>query len=746
MTSTSSPFGELSPLLAARSVAVVGASDREGNLGGVAIGFLKKFRYAGPVWPVNPGRPTVGGLPCFGSLHELPAVPDLAILAVPAEAIVGMVKECIAAGIPAAVAWAGGFAEAGDAGRTRQRELEAVCRESRFKLCGPNCIGIINTSIGLTASFSTMMAEHDRLTPGVVSMVSQSGGIGVMAHSRAEAFGLGFRVTVSCGNEAALGLPDFIRAFAQDDGTRVITVYTEGLSNPDAFVGALDEARRRGKPVVILKGGATEASGRAALAHTGRLAGANRTYDAIFREFAAIRVYSTEELLDVCLQLASLRPNQLPRGDRVLLSTFGGGSGVICTDQCDREGLAVPQLDDATRARVTPLLTRLSSALNPIDLTPGMMTDPGHRAKLPEAMTVLAGAPGVDSWVFLAAGFGRLAPELAAIYDHTRQLSEKPICLTWQAAPAGITEDLAARGIYTFTEHARAVRALGHIVRYADDLRHAIKKSPAAPSAFRWNDHVTPAMAVTGVVTEDVVARILEEAGLPVARGRIATTTDEAMRVAQDVGFPVAIKAISPTITHRGAAGLVALNVDTPEAVARTDAAFRARAAALGARLDGLWIQHMFAGERELIVTALRDAEFGVIVGVGIGGGMTEVIDDVLFARAPIDDAGARDMLKRLKTVKRLPAHLSDKHRDLAAAFVARFSALAASAPWPRFTLEVNPLKISDDEAAAVDGLLLIEPVAEDGTGGGSVGAPLPQSLPQSPRPYRLPCTKTSNH
>ena len=682
--SDGSPFGELSPLLAARSVAVVGASDREGNLGGVAIGFLKKFRYAGPVWPINPGRSTVGGLPCFASLRELPAVPDLAIIAVPAEAIVAVVKECVDVGVPAAVAWAGGFAEAGDAGRARQRELEAVCGDSGLKLCGPNCIGIINTATGLTASFSTMMAEHERLTPGVVSMVSQSGGIGVMAHSRAEAFGLGFRVTVSCGNEAALGVPDFMRALAKDDGTRVIAVYIEGLSNPDAFVEALDEARHRRKPVVILKGGTTEASGRAALAHTGRLAGVDRTYDAIFREFAAIRVYSTEELLDVCLQLASLRPDQLPQGNRVLLTSFGGGSGVICTDQCDREGLTVPQLDDATRARVTPLLTPLSSAINPIDLTPGMMTQPAHRAKLPESMTVLAGAPGLDSWLFLAAGFGHLAPELADIYDRTRQLSRKPICLTWQEAPAGIKADLAARGIYTFTEHARAVRALGHLVHYAEDLRHAIRKSPDAPPAFRWNDHVTPAMAAVGVATESVVAGILEAAGLPVARGRIATTADEAIRAAQDVGFPVAIKAISPAITHRAAAGLVALYVDTPEAVARTDAAFRARAAALGAHLDGLWIQHMFQGERELIVTALRDAEFGVIVGVGIGGGMTEVIDDIVLARAPIGHAGARDMLKRLKTVNRLPAYLSERQCALAADFVARFSALTASAPWPQ--------------------------------------------------------------
>ena len=189
-------------------------------------------------------------------------------------------------------------------------------------------------------------------------MVSQSGGIAVNAHARAQEPGLGFRVTVSCGNEAALGIPDFLRALIEDDGTRVIAIYIEALSDPAGFVDALAEARRRRKPVVVLKGGATEASGRTALAHTGRLAGTDRTYDAIFREFAAIRVHSPEEMLDVALQLASLPPGRLPAGNRVLLSTFGGGSGVIATDQCSREGLVVPQLDATTRARLAPILAR----------------------------------------------------------------------------------------------------------------------------------------------------------------------------------------------------------------------------------------------------------------------------------------------------------------------------------------------------------------------------------------------------
>ncbi|MCC6535773.1 MAG: acetate--CoA ligase family protein [Burkholderiales bacterium] len=700
------PFGEMSALLAPRSVAVVGASDREGNLGGVAVGFLKKFAFHGPVWPVNPGRKLVAGLPCYPSLRELPSPPDLAILAVAAESVAEAARECAAAGVPAAVAWAGGFAELGEEGRARQRQLEDACRAGGVKLCGPNCIGIINTAIGLTASFSSMLYDCDRLTPGAVSVVSQSGGIAVMAHSRAQQLGLGFRVTVSCGNEAVLGIPDFVSALARDAGTRVIAVYLESLSSP-TLVDALAAARAAGKPVVVLKGGGSEASNRAALAHTGRLAGIDRTYDAIFRELAAIRVYSVEELLDVSLQLASLEANQLPAGNRVLVSTFGGGNGVICTDQCAREGLSVPQLDADTMREVVPLLTPISSALNPIDFTPAMMTSPQYRANMPQVLQVLAGAPSHDAWVFLTAGLGSLAPEMVEMYDRLRSSSAKPILLAWQSPPEGITEALAARGICTYPETARAVRTAGYLARYAADLKHRIRRCAGDALAFAWGDHVNG--QARGVISEHAVARILEAAGLPVAPGRLAASTGEAVGAAEALGFPVAIKAISAAVTHRAEAGLVALNLGDAQAVAAADRALRSRAAELGVTLEGIWVQRMFAGDRELLVTAFRDREFGVMVGCGMGGGMTELIDDVALARAPIAPDGALDLLARLRTLRRLPALLSERQRTQAAAFVARFSALAASAPWQQFTLEVNPLKLGRDGVAAVDGLLIIE-------------------------------------
>jgi acyl-CoA synthetase (NDP forming) len=701
-------FGDLTPLLAPRSVAVVGASDREGNLGGLAVGFLQKFRYGGSVWPVHAGRPSVAGLPCFSHLRALPATPDLVVVAVPAEATIEVVQDCIAVGAPAAIVWAGGFAEVGEEGRARQQRLEDVCRGTNLKLCGPNCIGIINTPIGLTASFSSLMTEFDHLAPGAVSIVSQSGGTAVTAHARAQQLGLGFRVTISCGNEATLSIGDFIHALVEDDGTRVIAAYVEGLSDPARFVEALAEANRRAKPVVILKGGANEQSGRAALAHTGKLAGLDRTFDAIFREFAAIRVHSTEELLDVSLQLASLRPGQLPSGNRVLLSTFGGGSGVLAADQCGREGLTVPTLDAATRASLKPILSPLASSMNPVDLTPGSMTNPKYRAMLPAVLKALVDSPEIDGHVFMSAGFAELAPDLVRMFEDLRAGTDKPICISWLSPPAGITQALAERGVLAFDEHARAIRAMGHLVRHAADVRHRIRRRPEAAFPFAWGD-VADTAAPGRVVSEDLAARVLKLAGLPVAPGRLAQTTEETVRAAAEIGYPVAIKAISAGVTHRAADGLVKLNVEGADAVARADRALRDRAAEIDAALDGIWVQQMIASGLELLLTAFRDPQFGVMAGCGLGGGMTEIIDDVVFARAPIDPDGAFDLISRLRTITRLPTLLPDADRWRAAGFLARFSALVATAPWESFTFEVNPLKLGADQMAAVDALLVID-------------------------------------
>ena len=297
---------------------------------------------------MNPQQERVAGIPCYPSPGHLPGPADLAVLAVSAGAMLDAIRECRAAGIRHGIAFAGGFGEAGSDGAALQGALVELCRETGFTLCGPNCVGVINAAMPMTGTFATALQEVDRLRPGTISMVSQSGGIATSTLALAHQAGFGFRHLVSSGNEAVLTFADYVHALARDEGTRVIAGYLEGVADGPTLLAALGEARAQRKPVVLMKGGTTGASARAARAHTGALAGEDRVYDAIFRETAVIRVYSVEELVDVSLLLAGLPAGRLPAGPGVGIVTFGGGNGVLAVDQCIQQGLTTPPLSPAS--------------------------------------------------------------------------------------------------------------------------------------------------------------------------------------------------------------------------------------------------------------------------------------------------------------------------------------------------------------------------------------------------------------
>ena len=330
-------------------MAVIGASDRPGNIGGAAVRFFRKFNSPCVVYPVNSRGEPVAGLPAYPSMAALPQAADLAILAVPAAAVPETIAKCAEAGTKAGIVWAGGFVEGGEEGAARQRALVAICRKTGFLALGPNCLGVIDTHGPMTASFASMMLAVDRLLPGNISMVSQSGGLATIAHALAQQQGVGFRYTISTGNEAVLGVADFLRALVDDPETKVIALYLEGSRDGDKIRRALAAARDVRKPVIVLKAGATAASAIAAAAHTGALAGERRVWDAVLRSAAAIPAESLEELLDLALLLSGAELSRMPTSRGVAAITFGGGSGVLSADQCDRAGLAVPPLGAGTR-------------------------------------------------------------------------------------------------------------------------------------------------------------------------------------------------------------------------------------------------------------------------------------------------------------------------------------------------------------------------------------------------------------
>jgi acyl-CoA synthetase (NDP forming) len=699
---------DLSRLLAPRHIAVVGASDTPGNFGGAAIRFMQKFASPCAIWPVNPRRESVLGLHCFPSAAALPEPADLAILAVPAAAVIDAVRDCAAAGITAGIAWAGGFVEGGEEGRVRQQLLAATCRELGFSLLGPNCIGIIDTHAPMIASFASMLRDFDTLRPGHISMISQSGGLATIGHAMAQLSGQGFRYMISTGNEAVLTEADFVHALADDEATRVIAVYLEGAPDGARFRRSLEHAAEANKPVIVLKAGRTEASAGAAAAHTGALAGEGRVWDAVLRATAAIPAESLEELLDIALYLAASAAPRLPRGRGVAAVTFGGGSGVLSADQCDRVGLQVRPLAAASRTALHEVVPPLASTRNPIDMTPQAYADPKWLQVFPQALDLIAADPTADSVFFQLGPMARGELELADIVGAFRARTEGAVIAAWPLASEAVRAHLLSLGLHAFPEYSRAVRVLGRLAAYAEARADA--SAPAADERleFDWSAHV-PADATDLVVSEPACHRILAASGLAVAPGRLCANDSEAVAAASAVGYPVALKGISAEVTHRAAAGLLRLGLRNADDVASADRELRATAVAAGTPLDGVYVQGMMPSGLDLLVSAFRDPAFGVMLSVGAGGGLAELIDDVVIVPAPLDAAGAARALGRLRLFHAKP-FASRAGAAAVAAYVARFSRLAAGAPWRHFTFEVNPIRWSERSMTAVDGLLLIGP------------------------------------
>ncbi len=704
MSAPAPTFSDVRRLLSPRSVAVVGASDGPGNLGGTAVRFLKRFGFPGGIFPVNPGRETVADLPCFKSVAALPEPADLAIIAVSEARVVGVVRECAAAGILSGVVWAGGFGEGDAAGVERQRQLIDACNETGFRLLGPNCLGAINTALPMTATFASFLIESEALLTGGIAIVGQSGGLISSCQALAQRVGVGFRYMVSTGNEAVLTTADFIAAFAEDDGVRVIAVYAEGVRDGAKLIAALEKARQAGKPVVMIKGGVSVASARAAAAHTGALAGAGRVWDAILAEQAVVQVHSVEELLDVTLYLNSIASDKLPAGSGVAPITFGGGFGVLAADQCARLGLQTPVLAQTSREELAPLVPPIASIGNPFDLTPMAYNQEAWIEKLPQALDVIAADAAIDTVFFQCGPQGRHATELGDIIRDFRNRTSKAVCLAWPLGPSGSAERARDAGFHVFTEYARAINAIAKATSYRRRRDRPVRPRSVAAASFDWVAQAGAAGAGT-VISEHDCHRILRAGGLPVAAGQLATSAADAADVAARIGFPLAMKGISPKVTHRAKLGLVALDVQSADQARTVYETLGRRARDAGVELEGVYLQRMAGSGIEILVSAFRDPTFGVMVSVGAGGGLTEVIDDIALARAPLDRDDAAELLGRL----RITRAAADVPLEPLAAFVADMSALAAAAPWESFTLEVNPLRWNASGVVAVDGLLIIE-------------------------------------
>lgn len=702
------PGAGLDAVLRPRSIAVVGASQDATKIGGRPVALLRRFGFPGAVYPVNPRAAEVQGLPAFPSVAALPAAPDLAIVAVAAEGAAEALEACAARGTKAAVVFSSGFAELGAAGEAAQERLGEIARRTGIRVLGPNCLGAVSVAERSIATFSIVL-EGSLPQAGPLGIASQSGNLGSYTMLLARERGIGVSRFITTGNECDVDIADAIAWLAGDPETKVILCVLETCRDASRLVTALDAARRAGKPVVVLKIGATEAGQAAAVSHTGALAGLDAVFDAVFRRTGAVRVPSVEALLDLG-HAAAVLGERLPRGRRTVLLTASGGFGVLLADAASAAGLELPTPDEATQRRILSAVP-FASPRNPVDATAQM-------SSRPEILTEILGAilddPSCDSLVLqLAASLyiprlrGVFMPALKAMRDRH---PEKVLMLSVHG-PADAVAELTEHGMPVVDGVGPSAATLAGLCALAE-ARRAPPRPPmvALPPA--------PPLDPAALRTEAAAKQVLAAAGLPVLPERVVGSAAEAAEAAAALGFPAVLKIVSPDLPHKTEVGGVALGLDDAAAVAAAHDAMlaRVRGAAPRARIEGVLVSPMVTGGVELILGTKRDPIFGPVVLVGLGGIFAEVLQDVAVRPAPVEVEEAMAMLRGLKAFPLLDGARGRPKADLAAAAeaVVALSRFAAQQAATVAEVDINPLLVRPAGQGAVALDALIVPAAQE--------------------------------
>lgn len=689
----------------AKGVAVIGASEDITKIGGRPVQLLRKYGYAGPIYPINPKGGTIQGLPAYASVLDTPTAPDMAILAVPVEATLQAVRDCASRGVRGVIVLTSGFAEAGPDGVALQAELVRVARSHGMRLLGPNCLGTVNVVDRLVGSFSIAL-EQSMPPAGQVGIVSQSGNIGSFTMSNMAQRGLGVSRFIATGNEADVDVADGIAALAQDADTRIILCCMETCRDAGRLIAALDMARLQRKPVIVLKIGATDEGQAAAASHTGALTGADAVFDAVFRRYGVLRVRSFEDLLNVGHAAALLGTERLPANDAATLVAASGGFGIMMADAMVEQGLTLPQLDDTTKALIREAVPNAGTN-NPVDASAQMSARPDILLKM---LSALQNDPNGSTLVLLLA-LSLYNPRLRGVYmealSQIRLSHPDRLLILISQGPADAVAEINALGIPVFPSIPAAASGLRGLV--------TLDQLSALPAATAYEgpiDSVDPAV----FRNEFHAKQALAAAGISVPREEVVDSAAEAVRSARATGYPVVLKIASEDIAHKTEIGGVALNLQNDEAVreAYDRLMANAKAHAPQARLDGVLVAPMVRGGVELIAGVSRDPVFGPVVMVGLGGIYAEILKDVAVQVAPVSEDEALRMIRSLKMFPLLDGARGQPKADVTAAArtVAKLSAFACRHVNDVAEIDMNPILVKPEGEGVLVLDALMVPVA----------------------------------
>jgi acetyltransferase len=623
-----------------RAVAVVGASRREQSIGNEILKNLIGFGYTGPVYPVNPSAPVVHSIRSYPSVLDCPDPLDLAVLVVPRDAILPVVRECAKKGVRGLVTITAGFREVDEEGADLEAELKSLLKKHDIRMIGPNCMGVINSDpkVRLNATFASQMPER-----GGVGFISQSGALGEAILADAAQTGLGVAMFASMGNKTDVTADDLLEYWEHDDDIGTILMYLESFGNPSRFIPVARRVTRR-KPVITVKAGRTAAGARAASSHTGSIVGLDLASTSLLEQCGVLRVNSMEEMF---VQAEALAHQPLPRGKRVAVITNAGGPGILCTDALIGRGAELAEFSPATKRAVRRVLPPEASSANPID-----MIASADGAKYRTILKAVARDPNVDAMVAIF-----VSPIMIDAFEVAKAISEaadgtKPLLSVFMGKrrSAEGVQLLRSAGVPVYRFPEEAASGMIALQRYREMRDRPLGKEVRFRVRRAAGRRVIESVRAAGRrdLNSEEVRELLEAYRFPMVPSRDAYSAAETIVAAQELGYPVTIKACSEKILHKTDIGGVILDLRNADEVGEAHRKILKRTRKLDPDA-GVTVQPHLSGGREIIFGVLRDPQFGPLLMIGLGGIFVEVLRDVALHLHPLTDEDARRLIRGLR-------------------------------------------------------------------------------------------------
>ena len=695
--------GDLDALFAPRSIAVIGASNRQGSVGRAVFTNILLNEYTGTVYPVNPRDRSISGVRSYPSVQDLPESVDLAVVVVPEAVVPAVTEDCGKKGVKSLIVISAGFKEVGQEGAALEHQVASLAQRYSMRMVGPNCLGTINTdpAVRLNASFASRMPLE-----GSIAFASQSGALGEAVIDYATGEGIGFSKFISVGNKADVNENDILEYLRADPRTKVILLYIEDIVDGRKFVDTVTRVTEE-KPIIAVKAGVSPEGAKAASSHTGALAGSDEAYNAILKQSGVLRVESIIDLFDYGRAFAKQPP---PRGNRVAIITNGGGPGTMATDASVRYGLQISQFSEVTKAKLRAGLPKEASVNNPVDLIGDAQADRYelalqalHDESVDCGLVLLTPQAMVD--------LRKVAETIATVGPKSGKTILTSILGLTDITPA--VEVLESNNIphYTFPESAvRALAAMYEYQRWVDRPRTQVKHFDVDIGKAQDIISTAKRAGLTNLPQDDAL-RILSTYGLPVIKTETASSKTEAIEAAKRIGYPVAMKIVSPDVVHKIDVGGVKLDLNSDQDISEAydEILKNVKARIPNARIEGVLLQEFVTGGTETIIGIHRDPKFGPLLMFGLGGIYVEAYRDVSFRLAPIRELSADNMISQIRGSKILQGFRGQPPADTKAIAecIERLSQLSIELP-DVAELDVNPLVAFQNGYRALDARIIV--------------------------------------